>query len=150
FAAWLLGIAVVPVKVEEDDKSMKYILEKVNIELIFVHAPYRERVNDVLESDEVLKHTEVVVCKETTENYSKTEGELKLEQESLSESTAFIIFTSGSNCEPRGVVLTQRNLLENARSIGQWHHIDENTRMMGVLPIQHVNGAVVSLVIPFF
>jgi long-chain acyl-CoA synthetase len=59
---------------------------------------------------------------------------------------ALIVYTSGTTGNPKGVVLTQYNLLVNALGTTQFHEIDGATTMMCVLPIHHVNGIVVTLV----
>ncbi|TYP94739.1 long-chain acyl-CoA synthetase [Fodinibius salinus] len=150
YAAWLLGLVVVPVNLGEDDERIAYILENGNVELAFVRTEYRERFRKILESYGYLKHIEWIVCEGKLENFTRDQGELTLPEDSLAESESLIVFTSGTTGAPKGVVLSQRNLLEDARSIAQWHNIDENTRMMCVLPIHHVNGTVVTLITPFF
>jgi len=150
FAAWLLGLVIVPVNLGEDDERIAYILRNGNVELAFVRTDYRDRLRKVLESYDDLKHIEWIVCEHDSSNFIREEGELKLEDESLDESEALIVFTSGTTGPPKGVVLSQRNLLEDARSIADWHDIDKETRMMCVLPIHHVNGTVVTLITPFF
>lgn len=150
FAAWLLGLVVVPVSLGEDDERIAYILENGQVELAFVRTDYRERLRGVLETYDNLKHIEWVVCEEREDTFTKAEGELDIPDESMAESEAFIVFTSGTTGAPKGVVLSQRNLLEDARSIVGWHGIGEDTRMMCVLPIHHVNGTVVTLITPFF
>jgi long-chain acyl-CoA synthetase len=150
FAAWLLGLVVVPVNLGEDDERIAYILENGNVELAFIRIDYRERIKTILEKNDSLKNIETVLCENTIYNYCQKEGELKLEEESLAESEALVVFTSGTTGAPKGVVLSQRNLLEDARSIKQWHKVDKQTRMMCVLPIHHVNGTVVTLITPFF
>jgi long-chain acyl-CoA synthetase len=152
YAAWLLGLVVVPVNLGEDDERIAYILENGNVELVFVRADYRERIRAVFEEHDALKHIEAVLCEDSIDNFSKSESEgpLNLEDESLAETEALVVFTSGTTGSPKGVVLSQRNLLEDARSIKQWHKMDESTRMMCVLPIHHVNGTVVTLITPFF
>lgn len=150
YAAWLLGLVVVPVNLGEDDERIAYILENGNVELAFVRTEYRERFRKILESYDNLKHIEWIVCEGELENFTRDEGELTLPENPLAESEALIVFTSGTTGAPKGVVLSQRNLLEDARSIAQWHGIDEDTRMMCVLPIHHVNGTVVTLITPFW
>ncbi|HEX6981270.1 MAG TPA: class I adenylate-forming enzyme family protein [Balneolaceae bacterium] len=150
FAAWLLGLVVVPVNLGEDDERIAYILEEGEVELVFIRSDYKDRILKILSLYDDLKHIETVICEESTKNFSKTEGELKLPDESLAESDALIVFTSGTTGAPKGVVLTQRNLLEDARAIADWHNIDEKTRMMCELPIHHVNGTVVTMITPFF
>ncbi|MCS6871017.1 MAG: acyl--CoA ligase, partial [Anaerolineae bacterium] len=71
------------------------------------------------------------------------------EQLSL-ESEALLVYTSGTTGAPKGVVLTQYNLLVDARGISDWQGITGNQRMMCVLPIHHVNGIVVTLVTPLY
>ncbi len=150
FAAWLLGLVVVPVNLGEDDERITYILENGKVELAFVRTDYRDRFRKILESYDQLKHIEWIVCEDDTDNFTRDEGELELPDDSLAESESLIVFTSGTTGAPKGVVLSQRNLLEDARSIAEWHNIDEDTRMMCVLPIHHVNGTVVTLITPFF
>lgn len=150
FASWLLGLVVVPVNLGEDDERIAYILENGNVELAFIRIDYKERIRTILEKYDKLKHIETVLCEETVYNYWQKEGKLKLEEETLAASEALIVFTSGTTGAPKGVVLSQRNLLEDARSISDWHNIDASTRMMCVLPIHHVNGTVVTMITPFF
>ncbi len=150
FAAWLLGLVVVPVNLGEDDERIAYILKNGGVELAFIRSDYRERLSKIFDENDRLKNIETVLCEETVENFSIEEGELALPEDSLAESEALIVFTSGTTGAPKGVVLSQRNLLEDARSIAEWHGIDADSRMMCVLPIHHVNGTVVTMITPFF
>lgn len=59
-------------------------------------------------------------------------------------SLAMLLFTSGSTGRPRGVMLTHRNLLANARGIVESVGIVPDDRVMVVLPFQYSFG--VSLV----
>lgn len=53
---------------------------------------------------------------------------------------AAIIYTSGSTGEPRGVMLTHRNLVANARSIVRYLALTSRDRVMCVLPFNYVYG----------
>jgi long-chain acyl-CoA synthetase len=53
---------------------------------------------------------------------------------------AAIIYTSGSTGEPRGVMLTHRNFVANARSIVRYLELTERDRVMCVLPFYYVYG----------
>lgn len=53
---------------------------------------------------------------------------------------AAIIYTSGSTGDPRGVMLTHRNFVANARSIVQYLLLTAADRVMCVLPFYYVYG----------
>lgn len=53
---------------------------------------------------------------------------------------AAIIYTSGSTGEPRGVMLTHKNFVANARSILQYLELTYRDRVMCVLPFYYVYG----------
>ena len=53
---------------------------------------------------------------------------------------AAIIYTSGSTGEPRGVMLTHRNFVANARSIISYLALTASDRVMCVLPFYYVYG----------
>jgi acyl-CoA synthetase (AMP-forming)/AMP-acid ligase II len=152
FASWLLGLVVVPINLSEDDNRIAYILEKSNVKLVFIRDLYEKRISHVL-SENGLKDINLVLCTETL-NDTIGSGNYVLDSlfsnESLAEEDALIVFTSGTTGNPKGVVLTQKNLLEDARAISDWHQIDSDTKMMCVLPIHHVNGTVVTLMTPFY
>lgn len=54
---------------------------------------------------------------------------------------AAIMFTGGSSGTPKGVMLSHRNLIENARSIQQYLEIDSNDRPLCLLPFYHAFGS---------
>ena len=150
FACWLLGLVVIPVNVEEDDDDIAYILEKGNVELAFVRTEYRTRFRKILELYDNLKHIEWIVCEGEISNFTSEKGTLAYDDSSHANSEALIVFTSEGNGTLRGALLTQRNLLEEARAIADWHSFAEGTRVMCALPIHHVKSLVLTLVAPFF
>jgi long-chain acyl-CoA synthetase len=68
---------------------------------------------------------------------------------------AEIVFTSGTTAEPRGVVLTHANLLASVRPIQnelpkyrRWERIFHPLRFLELLPLSHVFGQTMGLLIP--
>lgn len=61
---------------------------------------------------------------------------------------AAIIYTSGTTGQPKGVVLTHRNYLANARMLVHVISMGPDDRFLLVLPLFHVNAQVVSILAP--
>jgi len=56
------------------------------------------------------------------------------------ETLATVIFSSGSTGNPKGVMLTHRNILANVDAIGQVYTLTSGDVMLGVLPLFHSFG----------
>ena len=64
------------------------------------------------------------------------------------EKPAVILFTSGSEKEPKVVQLTQRNLLSNIDSFSDMMDVYEMDRLLAILPYFHVFGLTINLWTP--
>lgn len=147
-AAWYAGVVVVPVNVGEDDARISFILKKAEIRFAFVHEDYEERICNLMDEQNIKMALTVYG---DLFDYAKTvDKPTKIPASPQPDDNAFIVFTSGTTGDPKGVVLTQRNLLDDAGAIAEWHGIEHSTTMMCVLPIHHVNGTVVTHITPFF
>jgi acyl-[acyl-carrier-protein]-phospholipid O-acyltransferase / long-chain-fatty-acid--[acyl-carrier-protein] ligase len=64
------------------------------------------------------------------------------------DSTATVIFSSGSTGVPKGVMLSHQNLIANIDSIAQVFWINGRDRVVGVLPFFHSFGFTVTIWLP--
>jgi long-chain acyl-CoA synthetase len=150
FAAWLMGACIVPVSLSEDDHRIQYVLENSKAKLVFLRQDYEIRISPIIQSVQSV-HT-VLRCGsgnfeeeiESASPFFSSEEAVTIEDEAL------IVYTSGTTGNPKGVVLTQRNLLSDAKGITEWHGMTNSQRMMCILPIHHVNGTIVTLVTPMY
>ncbi len=161
FACWIIGAAVAPQNVAEDDRRIAFILRNSRARVCFVRQEYLERARQIIYGTEeglgapdirrIIQvggqpDGETLFFHQAVQNLPNTffsdDPEPTLEDEAL------LVYTSGTTGAPKGVVLTQYNLLVDAQGIAQWQGFTGNQRMMCVLPIHHVNGIVVTLVTP--
>ncbi len=163
FAALLIGAVVVPINIGEDDKRIGYILQDSNARLAFVREEFLDRVETILMQTPSVE----TIIRVTSEHrpaslrvigkYLDFHSAIRNQKPEMGsfpevslEDEALIVYTSGTTGLPKGVVLTQYNILVDAKAIAEWHGMTPDQRMMCVLPVHHVNGTIVTLVTPLY
>jgi acyl-[acyl-carrier-protein]-phospholipid O-acyltransferase/long-chain-fatty-acid--[acyl-carrier-protein] ligase len=71
-------------------------------------------------------------------------------RERAADAETVLLFTSGSSGAPKGVILTQANLLGNVRQFSDMLCLGRNEGILGCLPIFHSFGSTVTLWYPVF
>jgi len=158
FAAWRLGAAVAPQNVAEDDQRIAYIINNSAAKVVFCFPEYLERVEairpDLSRVERVVVMDDALFARVATAEpaeASPAKAPLRQAQGAVAlEDEALLVYTSGTTGAPKGVVLTQYNMLVDAFGISSWQAITGNQRMMCVLPIHHVNGTIVTIITPLF
>jgi len=175
FACWVIGAAVAPQNVAEDDRRIAFILRNSEARVCFVRSEYMERARHIVQHGEGVPNIEQVVqvggaacdeyihfheaLKNRPTTYLADESGAKSADVPLREGgeasariddEALLVYTSGTTGTPKGVILSQYNLLVDAHGISGWQAVTGNQRTMCVLPIHHVNGIVVTLMMPLY
>lgn len=141
FACWVIGAVVVPINVSEELNRVEYIIENSNAKIVFTRSEYISKLNKLNLDKEIslVKFDEF----EFNKYSDKFENENNISTDK--EDECLIVYTSGTTGNPKGVVLTQYNLMSDALAISNWHNLHNDDVMMCVLPIHHVNGTVVTI-----
>ncbi len=160
FGAWCAGITVVPINVGETPERIQYILENAGVKLAFVRDEYLPLIQSLNYDMTILPTSEfqATIAEHSDEFFQNSVTDTRKQISTTDprstfadlETEALIVYTSGTTGNPKGVVLTQYNLLCDAKYIAEWHGLKKGDAMMCVLPIHHVNGTVVTLVTPMY
>lgn len=143
FAAWSLGASIVPVNLGEDDERVTYVLGHSRARAALLLPEVEERAARLRERVPAIS-TWLVVPAEDEDPSPASAAELAAPQDE-----ALVVYTSGTTGPPKGVVLTQQNLLVDADALRRWNQVGPDSRLLCVLPTHHVNGLVVTLITPF-
>lgn len=159
FAAWRLGARVVPINPSEGDDRVGYIVSNSDATVLIAHRSCRESFSGIETAiGPGVQRAMVLDGAPPSTGWSDFSAQVNAippfsptAAPSISwDSEALIVYTSGTTGNPKGVVLTQKQMFADAHSITSWHNITEHSVMMNVLPIHHVNGTIVTLLSPAF
>ncbi|MBN1414624.1 MAG: acyl--CoA ligase [Bacteroidales bacterium] len=125
------GNVVVPLNPEIEQNNLDYIQDKCQADLTFTtsHLTAKLRFNSLL----VLNEKELESILQSISTIGSFEHE-------TSDQLAEIIFTSGSTGEPKGVMISHKNLIANTGSILEYLHLTDRDTMLVVLPFYYCYG----------
>ena len=155
FGAMRIGASAGPVNTALKGAEIAYILNNSEAKILVTEQKYLDEVDRVRGKLANLRHILVVgtpAPRGTLDFYRElykqptTRPTCPVEPDDLTE----IIYTSGTTGNPKGVMLTHRNMLADARYITEWFGFDPSVRMNCILPLFHVNAEIVTTITPLY
>ncbi|HUD08069.1 MAG TPA: AMP-binding protein [Candidatus Saccharimonadales bacterium] len=134
----LIGATLVPVDAGSTLKTALNFIQKTKPKIIFR--------NNYLHAELDNSHKTLILDTfgKSISGYPENKPAIQLD----GEAEALIVFTSGTTADPKGVVLSQRNILSNITGIHQRINIGSDWRLLSVLPLSHMyelNGSLAVL-----
>ncbi|MDE2452254.1 MAG: AMP-binding protein [Burkholderiales bacterium] len=132
-----------PVNLLAQPTQMRYVLEHSDCKAVVVAPEWEERVRALLAGIE--RPITLAVLDPDAAEMPGADGANPAPQP---DAPALLMYTSGTTGVPKGVLLTQANLAANARAIATEHALGRADRVLGVLPLYHINAFVVTMLAP--
>lgn len=143
-AMWA-GRCVNPINLLSQPDQMRYVLAHSNCRLVFVSPDWESKVRGLLESMD--RPVRVVVVDADAVQLPGEDQEVDAPAPT-EDALGLLMYTSGTTGKPKGVMLTHANLVANAHAIAQEHELGEHDRVLGVLPLYHINAFLVTMLTP--
>ncbi|PFN97744.1 long-chain fatty acid--CoA ligase [Bacillus sp. AFS076308] len=141
------GAIIVPVMFTLHPKELHYIARNSGAKAVITSSYVLQNIE---KSMEALPERPAVILSDLPSNEHITNFYdllVPIEKEFIDDGkandTAVILYTSGTTGNPKGVLLTHKNLFSNAQNSAK-HNDTERGTTLGVLPLAHVYGLTVS------
>lgn len=140
FGSLFLGAVVVPVDPNTSSETISKFVKSTSPKIIFRSKFLGGNLNGLVEKEIFLEELDEVLAK--FEPLAWKDNKIRFYD------VAEIVFTSGTTSEPKGVILTHKNLLANLKSLLQMFPGKNYYRFLSILPLSHMYEQMVGLLGP--
>ncbi|OGY23846.1 MAG: hypothetical protein A2126_00500, partial [Candidatus Woykebacteria bacterium GWB1_45_5] len=140
FGALFLGAVVVPVDPSTSSETISKFVKSTSPRIIFRSKFLGGNLNGLVEKEIFLEELDEVLIKFEPLDWKDNKVGFY--------DVAEIVFTSGTTSEPKGVILTHKNLLANLESLLQMFPGKNYYRFLSILPLSHMYEQMVGLLGP--
>lgn len=158
FASSFIGAIYVPINEQAEESEIEYKLIKTKAKLAIVESPCAEVYQKLAQKHKLLEHGVLIArlddTNKSSDNFTHLINENALithenfdayDELSPSEEVVEIIFTSGTTSDPKGVMLTQANLIYSG-VYGAWQvSLSDSDRFFTNMPPCHSNFQLAAL-----
>jgi len=152
FGTTFLGAVAVPLLPDFHPSEIDNILRHAEPAALFVSASLEQRLNEV-DTAAVglvvrLDDLQVVRAGDPALAFDPEARPRRPVPEVAEDDLAAIIYTSGTTGQPKGVMLTHRNICHNASSSRLIQPVNEHDRFLSILPLSHTYENTLGLILP--
>jgi long-chain acyl-CoA synthetase len=141
--AMYAAYVVSPVNLVAQDTQLTYTLAHSGTRIVFAAPEFIERLQALRPRDRD------VVLRATDPDRLDLRGATATTLAALTEETpAMLMYTSGTTGEPKGVLLTHRNMIHAGRVVAAAQRLGDTDRVLSSLPLYHINGQCIATVAP--
>lgn len=157
-----VGIAV-PVDKELPNNELENVIKRSHAAAVIYSKKKKDAIDKIkdnlpmvkyfieMNSDEGVQGRDVGIEHVIAEGKKLTDAGNKeyMDVEIDPEEFKFLIFTSGTTSQAKGVMLCHRNLAENVNAVSKYVKINEWDRFFSVLPLHHTYESSIGALLPF-
>jgi acyl-CoA ligase (AMP-forming) (exosortase A-associated) len=150
FGAAHAGCVFVPINPVLKPAQVRHILRDCAVRVLVTSPERLAALHEIIGDCPDLQHVVLVGATNTATPQSKfalhtwdallATQTMVQSQRAIDADMAAILYTSGSTGNPKGVVLSHRNLLAGVESVAQYLSIDSNDRLLAALPLSFDYG----------
>ena len=140
---------IVPLNAVAGTVQLVHVLDHSDSEVVFVAPEYRDKLDEIMAQIE--RPIRVIeITDEAGPAWPGSESPVTSPSPPAADDTALLLYTSGSTGLPKGAMLSHRAVTSGGRNVTEGHQLKADDRALCVLPVYHINGAMVTVLAPLY
>jgi long-chain acyl-CoA synthetase len=137
YGTLMAGKTPVPLNYLLSPAQLLYVIRDAGIDSVFTNNLFSPMLGNQIKN--------TLLTEEKQLGASCNEGNIKQGDE---EEQAALLYTSGTNANPKGVILTHKNFMSNLDGCIHAFHFTEKDTLLGILPLFHTYALTTTLILP--
>lgn len=150
FAIRLLGATVVPVNIQMLPSDIVFVLKHAGVTQLIAHDDFYTQLKAFGLPAWVVGLTpenQTPVTQPFEALLGLSGAPIPLPSDTSHDAMAFLIYTSGTSGEPKGVMLSEANMLSNIQGFNPIFQFTPNDQVVLALPLFHAYGLIIALAV---
>ena len=144
---------IVPLNAVAGTVQLVHVLGHSDSEIVLVAPEYREKLDEIMA--QVPRSIRVIeVGDDAGPDWPVNEDPVTPVDAGSAlpapEDIALLLYTSGSTGLPKGAMISHRAVVNGGRNVTEGHQLTADDRALCVLPVYHINGAMVTVSAPLY
>ena len=140
------GMIQVPLNLIAGEEQLSYVVNHSDAQIIIVSSKYIDLAQKIIAN--VSREIEIIEIDKNIFVDQLEQTNNKKKWKIGQHDPALLMYTSGTTGKPKGVMLSHKNILSGGKNVVLSHKLEKNDRALCVLPLYHINGAVVTVMGP--
>ena len=140
---------IVPLNAVAGTVQLVHVLGHSDTEVVFVAPEYRDKLAEIMaQVDRPIRVIETT--DEDGPDWPDATGPAATVAPPSPQDTALLLYTSGSTGLPKGAMISHSAVTSGGRNVVEGHQLQAEDRALCVLPVYHINGAMVTVSAPLY